>query len=297
MSAWGQNAKYSSQADVFRFALNLGHCSPQPALRICATNGHRRLYSITPATWARIVGGACHRPRSAEFGLDSTKRMSSASQQAFDLAVTVARCESCGRVAECIASIRVGSIGKQLFHNINVTAIGGPHQRRIVDDVRGVAVSVVGKQNFDRCRAAVLRRAHQRGLAVVVPGVDISSVLEKHLHQLDVTSFGGKHKCRVAVAVARIRIGSLAKLGYRRLDVPLIRSRDHRFRRIIWLPRIILAHDNPPYCRTPLFETEYTSQISATKEESEQNMSLTVVLRYRLCSAHEQYRQDRTVGT
>jgi hypothetical protein len=36
--------------------------------------------------------------------------------------VTIARCESRGRVTKCIASIRVGSMGKRLFHNINVTA-------------------------------------------------------------------------------------------------------------------------------------------------------------------------------
>jgi len=95
-------------------------------------------------------------------------------------------------------------MGKQLFHNIDVTAIRGPHQRRTVDDVPCVAVSVMGKQNFDRCRSVVLRRAHQRGHAVEVLGVDISSVLEKHLDQFDVASFGGKRKCRVAVAVARI---------------------------------------------------------------------------------------------
>src|SRR5712664_3540104 len=133
--------------------------------------------------------------RRAEFGSDRVNKtaVSGFPQHAFDLAVTTARCESRGRVAKCIASIRVGSTGKQLLHNIDVTAI---------------------------------RRPHQRGHAVEVPGVDISSVLEKHLHQLDVASSGGKHKCRVAVAVARIYIGSLRKPSYRSLDVALIGSRD-----------------------------------------------------------------------
>src|SRR5260370_42019357 len=190
--------------------------------------------------------------RSAEFASDRVNKTDVIGfpQHAFDLAVTIARCESRGRVAKCIASIRVGSVGKQLFHNIDMTAIRGPHQRRTVDDVPCVAVSVMGKQNFDRCRSVVLRRPHQCGLAVEVPGVDISSVLEKHLHQLDVASFGGKHKCRVSVAVARIHLASPVKLGYRRLDVPLICSRDQ----IIGPLRIIPAHDNPPYWQTRSFE-------------------------------------------
>ena len=143
---------------------------------------------------------------SAEFGLDRADKTDVIGfpQHAFDLAVTIARCESRGCVAKCIASFRVGSMGKQLFHNINVAAIRGPHQRRTVMMSPCVAVSVMGKQNFDCCRSVVLRRAHQRSLAVEVRGVDIGSVLKKHLHQLDVASFGGKHKCRVAVAVARI---------------------------------------------------------------------------------------------
>jgi hypothetical protein len=170
--------------------------------------------------------------RSAEFWLDRVNKpdVIGFPQHAFDLAVTIVRCESRGRVAECIASIRVGSMGKQLFHNIDVTAICRPHQRRTFGDVPCIAVSVMGKQNFDRSHSAVLRRVHQRGLAVEIFGVDISSILEKHLHQLHVAPFGGKHKCRVAVAVARIHIGSLTKLGYRRPDVPLIRSRYYRFR-------------------------------------------------------------------
>jgi hypothetical protein len=55
----------------------------------------------------------------------------------------------------------------------------------------------------------------------------------------------------------------------------LIRSRDHRFRRIMRLLRIIPAHDNPPYRRTPVVRNggEYTSPISATKEESEETRS------------------------
>jgi hypothetical protein len=52
----------------------------------------------------------------------------------------------------------------------------------------------------------------------------------------------------------RISLGGcqhrLVKPGYRRLDVPLIGSRDQ----IIELLRIVPAHDNPPYCQTPLFE-------------------------------------------
>jgi hypothetical protein len=130
----------------------------------------------------------------------------------------------------------------------------------------------MGKQNLDRYRSVVLRRAHQRGLAVEVLGVDIGSVLEKHLHQLDVASFGGKHKCRVAVAVARIHIGSLVQLGYPRLDVPLIGNRDQ----IIGLLRIIPAHDNPPYCQTPLFENAGDIR---PPDESEGTISLKVVLR------------------
>jgi hypothetical protein len=169
---------------------------------------------------------------SAEFRLDRVNKTDVIGfpQHAFDVAVTIVRRENSGRVAKCIASIRVGSVGKQLFHNIDVTAICGPHQRRAFGDVSSVAVSMMSKQNFDRSRSAALRRVHQRGLAVEVFGVDISAILEKHLHQLDVASFGGKHKCRVTVAVPRIHIGSIAKLGYRRPDVPLIRSRDYRFR-------------------------------------------------------------------
>jgi hypothetical protein len=61
--------------------------------------------------------------RSAELGLDRVKTdVIGFPQHTFDLAVTIARCESRGRVTKCIASIRVGSMGKQLFHNINVTA-------------------------------------------------------------------------------------------------------------------------------------------------------------------------------
>ena len=101
--------------------------------------------------------------RRAEFGLDRVNKTDviGLPQHAFDLAVTTMRCEGRGRIAKCIASIRVGSTGKQLLHNINVTAIRGPHQRRTVDDVPCVAVSVMGKQNFDRCRSIVLRRSHQ----------------------------------------------------------------------------------------------------------------------------------------
>jgi hypothetical protein len=36
MSALGQNAKYSVRADIFRFALELGHCAKQRALPIWA---------------------------------------------------------------------------------------------------------------------------------------------------------------------------------------------------------------------------------------------------------------------
>src|SRR5450631_1497026 len=236
-----------------------------PSAKSAATIGHRRRYPMTSPTWARIVGGACHRariratplasprimrprlgpPRSrriayamllgeglaarrAEFGLDRVNKTDVIGfpQHALDLAVTIMRCEGSGRVAKCIAGICVGAIGEQLFHNIDVAAIRGPHQGRTVDDVPGVAVSVMEKQNFDRYRPVVRRRPHQRGLAVEVPGVDISSVLEKHLHQFGVASFGGKYKRRIAVAIARIHIGSLLKPGYRRLDVPLIGSRE-----------------------------------------------------------------------
>ena len=57
--------------------------------------------------------------RRAEFGLDRVSKTDVIGfpQHAFDLAVTIARCESRGRVAKCIASIRVGSVGKQFFHN------------------------------------------------------------------------------------------------------------------------------------------------------------------------------------
>jgi hypothetical protein len=66
--------------------------------------------------------------RSAESGLDRVNKTDVIGfpQHAFNLAVTIARCESSGRVVKRIASLRVGSIGKQLFHNINVTAIRGP---------------------------------------------------------------------------------------------------------------------------------------------------------------------------
>ena len=39
MSETGQNAKYSVRADIFRFALELGHCAKQRALPIWANNG------------------------------------------------------------------------------------------------------------------------------------------------------------------------------------------------------------------------------------------------------------------
>jgi hypothetical protein len=38
MSVRGQNAKYSSRADVFRFAYKLRRRSMRSALRICANN-------------------------------------------------------------------------------------------------------------------------------------------------------------------------------------------------------------------------------------------------------------------
>jgi hypothetical protein len=40
MTVMGQNAKYSSRVDVFRFASKLGRSSMRSALRICANNGH-----------------------------------------------------------------------------------------------------------------------------------------------------------------------------------------------------------------------------------------------------------------
>src|ERR1700674_3562614 len=39
-SVLGQTEKNSVRAYVFRFALELGHCSMPSALRICANNGH-----------------------------------------------------------------------------------------------------------------------------------------------------------------------------------------------------------------------------------------------------------------
>jgi hypothetical protein len=47
MSGLGQTAKNSLRAYVFRFAPELGHCSTQSALRICANRGSRGSYSIT----------------------------------------------------------------------------------------------------------------------------------------------------------------------------------------------------------------------------------------------------------
>jgi hypothetical protein len=75
----------------------------------------------------RCSGGEGLAARSAEFASDRVNKtdLIGFPQHAFDLAVTIARCESRGRVAKCIASIRVGSIGKQLLHNIDVTAIRG----------------------------------------------------------------------------------------------------------------------------------------------------------------------------
>src|SRR5260370_7742130 len=81
-------------------------------------------------------------------------------QHAFDLAVTIARCESRGRVTKCIASIRVGSMGKQLFHNINVPAIPGPHQRRTADYLPSLALTLLANQHFDRSRSPVPRPPH-----------------------------------------------------------------------------------------------------------------------------------------
>src|SRR6266700_4835957 len=61
-SAPGQIEKNSVRAHVFRFALELGHCSTQSALRICANNGLMRrstqqLYSITSSARVRRLGG------------------------------------------------------------------------------------------------------------------------------------------------------------------------------------------------------------------------------------------------
>jgi hypothetical protein len=41
MSGVGQNAKYPSRVDVFRFASKLGLCSTPSALRICANKRHQ----------------------------------------------------------------------------------------------------------------------------------------------------------------------------------------------------------------------------------------------------------------
>jgi hypothetical protein len=40
-SALGQNAKYSSRVDVFRFASNFRRSSMRSVLRICANSGHQ----------------------------------------------------------------------------------------------------------------------------------------------------------------------------------------------------------------------------------------------------------------
>ncbi len=223
--------------------------------------------------------------RSAEFGLERAFQtgVTGFQQHGFDLAVTIARCEDRGRVAKFVAGSRIGSTGKQLFHDFDVTAIRGPHQGRAVDDVPCVAVGVMGKQNFDRLHSAVPRRAQQRGLAVLVLLVDIGSALEKHLHQFGVASVRGKHQRGVAVAVARTHIGSLIQLRYQCLCVATIRSRDHRFRGIIGLLRLISAHGNPlivgPVVERPgIYEPHFCNQ-----EESEEPVSPTVVLRIHYC--------------
>jgi uncharacterized protein YcsI (UPF0317 family) len=66
-------------------------------------------------------------------------------QHAFYPAVAIAHCERGRRVAKYIAHIRVGSMGKQLLHDVDVAAIRGPHQGRGAGDVRCVAIGVMGK--------------------------------------------------------------------------------------------------------------------------------------------------------
>jgi hypothetical protein len=55
--------------------------------------------------------------RRAEFGLDRVSKADVIGfpQHAFDLAVTIVRGERSGRVAKCIAGIRVGAIGTQRY--------------------------------------------------------------------------------------------------------------------------------------------------------------------------------------
>jgi len=53
MSAKGQNAKYSVQADVSRFASKLRQCSMQSALRICANSDISMLFN-------RLAGSRNH---------------------------------------------------------------------------------------------------------------------------------------------------------------------------------------------------------------------------------------------
>ena len=55
--ALGQNAKYSLRANVFRFALKLGHCPMRSACLKRAKNGSQARYSITSSASASKVGG------------------------------------------------------------------------------------------------------------------------------------------------------------------------------------------------------------------------------------------------
>src|SRR5258708_37850107 len=89
--------------------------------------------------------------RRAEFGLDRVNKTDVIGfpQQAFDLAVTIARGESGSWVAKCIASLRVRALGKQHFHHINLAATRGPHPMRTLADLPGVAATATSKQNFD----------------------------------------------------------------------------------------------------------------------------------------------------
>jgi hypothetical protein len=52
MSESGQTEKNSVRANVFRFALELGHCSTQSACLKGATIGSRRAHSITASATA-----------------------------------------------------------------------------------------------------------------------------------------------------------------------------------------------------------------------------------------------------
>src|SRR6266481_2462172 len=69
--------------------------------------------------------------RCAEFGLDRVNKTDVVGfpQHAFDLGVTIARCESSRRVAKCIARIHVGSTAKLRYRRLDVASISGRDHR------------------------------------------------------------------------------------------------------------------------------------------------------------------------